>query len=447
MEKSVLAVTGSIAAEERECPFCAETILKTARVCKHCRHDVEPLAADDIAPPAAPSQTILELPISHPQASNPIAAASLPPVAATLPSLRTAPEPLSTMKFVMIAAVALILVGAGAWYFSHSGPFPPPNVTSPSPVAAVSSGTKPRVGAPGAEVGLTSEAANVNPMDGLKYVWIPPGTFMMGCSPGDTECADDEKPQHPVTIAKGLWMGQTEVTVGAYKGFAAAMGKGMPKAVGFNPGGSRDWSNELMPMGNVTWDDAQAYCSRAGGRLPTEAEWEYAARAGSTESRYGVLDEIAWYADNSGRERLDFDSILREDRGHYLERFADNNNTMHEVGQKRANGFGLYDMLGNAEEWVNGWSDKKYYQKGPSQDPSGPTGSCCHVQRGGSWSDTLIAVRVSRRVGPPPAVSGVGDGFRCGGEMFAAVHAEQDAKVEAPAAERGSTPGEVHTRE
>ena len=69
-----------------------------------------------------------------------------------------------------------------------------------------------------------------NPKDGLKYVWIPPGTFMMGCSPGDNECGSDEKPSHQVTITKGFWMGQTEVTVGAYKRFAAATGRQMPGA-------------------------------------------------------------------------------------------------------------------------------------------------------------------------------------------------------------------------
>ena len=81
---------------------------------------------------------------------------------------------------------------------------------------------------------------------------------MMGCSPGDNECEDDEKPPHQVTITKGFWLGQTEVTVGAYKRFAAATGKAMPTELrDFNPG----WSNEQMPIVNVTWDDAQAYCA------------------------------------------------------------------------------------------------------------------------------------------------------------------------------------------
>ncbi len=124
-----------------------------------------------------------------------------------------------------------------------------------------------------------------------------------------------------------------------------------------------------MPIVDVTWDDAQAYCSWAGGRLPTEAEWEYAARAGSTAARYGDLDEIAWYADNSGRQRLDSDRIWKEDQANYAKRLNENGNGMHEVGQKRANGFGLYDMLGNVWEWVNDWYDENYYKNSPSPRP------------------------------------------------------------------------------
>src|SRR5208282_3433062 len=172
-----------------------------------------------------------------------------------------------------------------------------------------------------------------NPKDGLKYVWIPPGNFQMGCSPGDHECDADEKPSHQVTISKAFWMGQTEVTVAAYKAFASVTGRGMPASPSFDP----MWGHDAMPIVNVSWDDAQAYCKWAGGRLPTEAEWEYAARAGSTASRYGDLDEIAWYADNSGGRRLDSTKIWNEDQANYLKRLNENGNGLHDVGQKRAN--------------------------------------------------------------------------------------------------------------
>jgi formylglycine-generating enzyme required for sulfatase activity len=253
-----------------------------------------------------------------------------------------------------------------------------------------------------------------NPKDGLKYVWIPPGTFMMGCSPGDTEAGDNEKPPHQVTITKGFWLGQTVVTVGAYKRFAAATGKAMPDPPSFNP----NWSNEQMPIVNVNWDDAQAYCAWAGGRLPTEAEWEYAARAGSAERRYGDLDEIAWYADNSGRQRLDSTRIWNEDEANYAKCLRDNGNATHEVAQKRANRFGLYDMLGNVYEWVNDRYDNDYYQNSPSQDPTGPATGEFPVLRGGSWYDNPWFVRVSDRLFYFPGRRIDGFGFRCGGEVF-----------------------------
>ena len=262
-----------------------------------------------------------------------------------------------------------------------------------------------------------------NPKDGLEYVWIPPGAFMMGCSPGDNECHDSEKPPHQVTITKGFWMGQTEVTVGAYKHFVEANGRQMPpepKLLGrpLNPG----WKNEAMPIVDVTWEDAQAYCSRAGGRLPTEAEWEYGARGGSTEARYGDLDEIAWYADNSGHDRLESDRIWKEGDDYYavfLKRINENGNNMHEVGQKRSNGFWLFDMLGNVWEWVNDWYDQIYYQNGPSQDPPGPTSGKKRVLRGGSWNYYSRNVRVSVRVWDDPANSDDNVGFRCSGDVFA----------------------------
>jgi formylglycine-generating enzyme required for sulfatase activity len=236
----------------------------------------------------------------------------------------------------------------------------------------------------------TAGATRVNPKDGLKYVWIPPGTFMMGCSPGDTDCRDDEKPSHQVAITRGFWMGQTPVTVGAYKRFAGATGRQMPEAPNFNAG----WANENMPIVNVSWDDATAYCAWAGGRLPTEAEWEYAARGGSTEARYGNLDEVGWYDQNSG-------------------------NQTHDVAQKRANSFGLYDMLGNVWEWVNDWYDQNYYQSSPSQDPQGPASGQYRILRSGSWSYFPRFVRVSHRLGSDPTDGGSGVGFRCGGEVFA----------------------------
>ncbi len=228
-----------------------------------------------------------------------------------------------------------------------------------------------------------------NPKDGLKYVWIPPGTFEMGCSPTDNECYSDEKPAHRVTLSEGFWMGQTEVTVGAYKRFAASPRRQMPVAPSFNSG----WASDNQPVVKVSWDDAQAFCGWAGGRLPTEAEWEYAARAGSTEARYGPLDDVAWYDKNSG-------------------------DAAHDVGQKRPNAWGLYDTLGNVWEWVSDWYDGKYYQNSPERDPQGPASGQSRVLRGGSWNYVFPRnVRVSLRGRLAPDNRDGYLGFRCVGEV------------------------------
>jgi formylglycine-generating enzyme required for sulfatase activity len=131
------------------------------------------------------------------------------------------------------------------------------------------------------------------------------------------------------------------------------------------------------------------------------------------------VDEVAWYADNSGRQRWDSERIWKKgDQADFLKRLTENGNGMHEVGQKRANGLGLCDMLGNVGEWVNDWWDQSYYRKIPPQDPSGPTRGQLRVLRGGSWKDIPSNVRISDRGGYNPVVRRNYVGFRCVGEGF-----------------------------
>jgi len=215
----------------------------------------------------------------------------------------------------------------------------------------------------------------VNPQDGLTYVWIPPGTFEMGCSPDDTDCVDNESPVHSVTLTKGFWIGQTLVTQAAYK-----------KVVGSNPS---HFKGDQLPVETVSWDDAQAYCEGAEMRLPSEAEWEYGARGGVAEAHYAPLVRIAWYNANS-------------------------NGTTHEVAQKQANAYGLYDMLGNVWEWVTDWYGA--YDAAGAVDPKGPKTGQYRMLRGGSWTNGPSIIRVSLRNGILPGFPGNNlVGFRCSG--------------------------------
>ena len=211
-------------------------------------------------------------------------------------------------------------------------------------------------------------------------------------------------------------MGQTETPVAVWKRYAAKPGQSMPPEINFrdynwNPG----WAEETQPIANLFWEEAQSFCKAAGGRLPTEAEWEYAARGGTKvpAPRYGVPDEIAWYGDNSGAMHVDSDAIRKNDQGNYGIRLIERKGKMHPVGTKKPNAWGLYDMLGNADEWVADWYSETYYQKSEELDPQGPPSGELRISRGVGFGRYPADMRVSFRRTLAPNVRNGDFGFRC----------------------------------
>ena len=258
----------------------------------------------------------------------------------------------------------------------------------------------------------------VNPKDQQRYVWIPPGSFILGCSRSDFECDADESPAVDVEISKGFWMGQTPVTVAAWQRYAKALGLEMPDEPTYferplNPG----WGIGEQPITDVDWQDAAEFCAAAGLRLPTDAEWEYAARAGVKESVYGDLDSTAWFADNSGKRTIKSQAIWSASHDAYNEVLKDNENGPHPVAQKKPNAWGLYDMLGNVWQWTADWYLPDYYKNAARRDPQGPADGRYKTLRGGSWYIYPQGVRLSNRNFFVPTVKNDSIGLRCAGNF------------------------------
>ena len=186
---------------------------------------------------------------------------------------------------------------------------------------------------------------------GIQFVWVPAGEFRMG----GAKAIGSERPRTRVRISRGFYLGKYEVTQAEWQ---AVMGS--------NPS-HFDECGPTCPVEEVSWNDVQEFIRKLNAavgveryRLPTEAEWEYAARAGTAGERYGNLDAIAWYNGNSGGRT-------------------------HPVGRKAPNAWGLYDMLGNVFEWVQDWYGD--YPGGAVTDPRGPASGSTRVLRGGGWID------------------------------------------------------------
>ena len=240
----------------------------------------------------------------------------------------------------------------------------------------------------------------------INYVfrWCPPGTFVMG-APED-ECPElwDEEYEydehlHEVTLTKGFWMLETQVTQAMWE---SVMGttvrqqrdKEDPDALLCGEGAE-------YPIYYVNWEESRTFCEKLSSKLgvqvslPTEAQWEYACRAGTTGAYAGNLDAMAWYDEDWGT------------------------GSTHPVGQKKANEWGLYDMHGNVWEWCSDWYASDYYVESPTSDPIGPNRGSYRVDRGGSWYGFAEGCRSAYRNCSAP-------GFRYRDLGFRIVLAESD---------------------
>lgn len=226
---------------------------------------------------------------------------------------------------------------------------------------------------------------------GIEFVYIRPGTFMMG-SLANEQGRDKNEQQHRVTLTKGYWLGKYEVTQGQWE----AVMEGNPSR----------FKGADLPVEQVSWADCQVFikrvCEKEGVRegtyrLPTEAEWEYGCRAGTTGAHAGDLNGMGWYGDNSGRQRLDPRTLSKADQNTRAQKLTGNGCTSHAVGAKYPNAWGLYDMHGNVWEWCQDVYGK--YPTSSVTDPQGdgPVSGSNRVIRGGSWYDGADYCRSARR--------------------------------------------------
>lgn len=221
-------------------------------------------------------------------------------------------------------------------------------------------------------------------VQGIDYTfcWCPPGEFTMGSPESETGRDPDEVP-HRVRFTRGFFLLETPVTQRMWE---SVMGTSIFQ-LRPTPFTNSNFSGigPDFPIYYESWDESVEFCRKLSGfsgekiSLPTEAQWEYACRAGSDGAYGGTgkLDSMGWYNDNSG-------------------------SAPHEVKGNTPNAWGLYDMHGNIWEWCSDWHDVNYYANSPSEDPQGPSGGSRRVCRGGAWFDCARGCRSANRGGHEP---------------------------------------------
>ena len=220
------------------------------------------------------------------------------------------------------------------------------------------------------------------PLPDVAWASIPAGVFQMGCVPADRRCNNDEEPRHAVTLTKPFELMVTEVTVKMYRAVVSDVEDQPP------------WSTTPEhPIVIVTWDEASAFCEAIGGRLPTEAEWEYAARGGRDGAIYPWGDDAPVDEPHSAKG-----AVFEHDRAQPVKTFG-------------PNGYGLFDMAGNVWEWTADAST--LYTADARTDPAGALTGSTRIVRGGAFADDSSNLRVSNRTPNQQGRVNVNVGFRC----------------------------------
>ncbi len=256
----------------------------------------------------------------------------------------------------------------------------------------------------------------VDPTTGMEFVWVEGGCFRMGDDFG--EGWRREHPLHDVCV-DGFYIGQFEVTQGQYK-----------EITGETPSDNHSifTNTDDYPVIRVSWTDAQHFIeelnkrSSIDYRLPTEAEWEFAARGRGLKQKYSGgenVDELAWYRINSDDSYDPKTYDKKDEDGNPIDYFTTEeyrekakNSMIHKVGTKGANSIGIYDMSGNVWEWCSDWYEEKYYRNSPKKNPQGPDDGSKRIMRGGSWYSMDWDTRCSVRFKHEPDFKNGSVGFR-----------------------------------